>query len=279
MTLVHKVTGENAFFIKENKTQLAQEQLVLRLQELGLSLENAKLIVEYGVLSYEGITTIMLGNSILAPEDKRIKIAYDALYHAQNIEKNNEKNNKLIQKYNKAMQDMREYIGCFSKRIVFKVVNMEDVLSQAEKNKQIELYGILLSPLDALIMAVHDYLMCRQGEIELEQRFSVQHETQTIEIEEVQLEMKAPSSISRQGKTRKSHKAVSIKEAAQILGCGLTTIKRYDKGEGELAEHYPGRDSVTALRQFAARRSTHKATQRTAKEMRNAQTGYNLDEL
>ncbi len=78
---------------------------------------------------------------------------------------------------------------------------------------------------------------------------------------------------------KKEHKTVSIEKAAQILNCSMSTIKRYDRGEGTLVELYPGRNRVIPLQQFAATLRAHKAQNREVRAIRNAQQGYDIDEL
>lgn len=78
---------------------------------------------------------------------------------------------------------------------------------------------------------------------------------------------------------KKEHKPISIEKAALILKCSGSTIKRYDRGEGTLAEYYPGRNSIITLQQFAATLRAHKAQRREARAIRNAQRGYDIDEL
>ena len=69
---------------------------------------------------------------------------------------------------------------------------------------------------------------------------------------------------------------VTISAAALVVGVSESCIKKWERGEST-PTGYPGRDDLLALHRFAAKYTSQKAANRTARNMRRASTGYDID--
>lgn len=86
---------------------------------------------------------------------------------------------------------------------------------------------------------------------------------------------KETASAKPESKPRK-RKTITQRAAAKAIGCSESCIKKWERGEG-MPHGYPGRGDLVALQMFAAQYRAQKAANKTARNMRRASTGYNID--
>lgn len=123
---------------------------------------------------------------------------------------------------------------------------------------------------------------------DLARRMGLAGERQTVEAEGLPLNCKSfptqpvnseqdkkTASAKPESKPRK-RETFTQEAAAKAIGCSTSCIKKWERGEHTPAD-YPGRGDLVALQMFAARYKAQRAANRTARNMRRASTGHDID--